>query len=233
MSDARAVPPQVLGDPLRLGQVLLNLVGNAIKFTAKGGIQLRVQLQAQEGDNATLSFEVRDSGIGISHEDLPRLFNAFEQADGSMTRKYGGTGPGLAISKRLVRMMCGEIEVRSQLGQGSRFWFTIRQARTLMALPAEGGTEFSSTEAQLRQHFGGARVLLAEDEPINQEVPRGLLEEVGLHVDVAEDGQMAVDMVQTGHYDLILLDIQMPVLNGLAAARAIRGPRDHRQTGGA
>jgi CheY-like chemotaxis protein len=179
-----------------------------------------------------LRWEVTDTGIGITAKDQKKLFTAFEQADGSMTRKYGGTGLGLAISKRLVNMMGGEVGVESAVGQGSTFWFTVRldKAPTVNgAVPAAGhfipsAPTFAqdSAETRLKAQFLGTRVLLAEDEPINQEVSRGLLEDVGLAVDLAEDGVQAVAMAKQNRYALILMDMQMPDLNGVDATRAIR-----------
>ncbi|MDP1525186.1 MAG: ATP-binding protein [Rhodocyclaceae bacterium] len=216
---------EFVGDPLRLGQVLLNLTGNAIKFTEQGSITVRTRMIEENAHDVLLRCEVQDSGIGIAAEDQKRLFTAFEQADGSMTRKYGGTGLGLAISKRLVRMMGGEIGVESAVGQGSTFWFTIRlgRASAVNAAVSPAPTFAQNTaEAQLKTQFAGIRVLLAEDEPINQEVSSGLLEEAGLQVDLAEDGLEAVALARQNRYALILMDIQMPKLNGVDATRAIR-----------
>ena len=211
------------GDPLRLGQILLNLAGNAVKFTEQGSINLRVLLLEESDADILLRIEVQDSGIGITPEDQKRLFNAFEQADGSMTRKYGGTGLGLCISKRLVQMMGGEIGVTSAPGQGSTFWFTARLGKATQSAVAPMPIFSDDTPAvQIMSRYSGAHILLAEDEPINQEVSRGLLEEVGLAVDLAEDGVQAVDMAKQNHYALILMDMQMPYLNGVDATRAIR-----------
>jgi PAS domain S-box-containing protein len=210
------------GDPLRLGQVLLNLTGNAIKFTSAGSIGVRVRLLEDLSNTVRLRFEVRDSGIGITPEDQKRLFTAFEQADGSTTRKYGGTGLGLAISKRLTHMMGGEIGIESQAGVGSLFWFTVRLQKIESAFEAPANPPGRSAEEILLTRYLNTRVLLAEDEPINQEVSRGLLEDAGFRVDLAEDGVEAVELARTHAYALILMDIQMPRLNGLDATRAIR-----------
>ncbi len=218
------------GDPLRLGQVLLNLAGNALKFTDHGAVTLSARLVEESTDEVLLRWEVIDTGIGIHPEDQTRLFTAFEQADNSMTRKYGGTGLGLVISKRLVGLMGGEMGVSSQPGQGSTFWFTVRLGKATEAvLPVIGGNPpgtptFSSARAEerLQAGFVGTRILLAEDEPVNREVSRGLLEDVGLQVDVAEDGVEAVRMAGQIPYTLILMDMQMPNLNGVDATRAIR-----------
>ena len=210
------------GDPLRLGQILINLSGNAVKFTNQGSITLSVRLVEDQPGNALLRFEVRDTGIGISPEDQRRLFNAFEQADGSMTRKYGGTGLGLAISKRLTNMMGGDIGVESRPGAGSVFWFTVRLEKIEQSQePSQIGKEVNAEES-LRQRHAGVRILLVEDEPINQEVSLGMLEDAGLLADLAEDGAQALNMAKLARYALILMDIQMPRMNGLDATRAIR-----------
>lgn len=210
------------GDPLRLGQILLNLTGNAVKFTEAGKITLRIRVDEDNPKNVLLRFEVQDTGIGVAAENVQRLFNAFEQADSSMTRKYGGTGLGLAISKRLVNMMGGEIGLTSQEGEGSNFWFTARLAKSAEALMSPVDLQQNTPDAQLKARFSGARILLVEDEPINQEVSRWMLEEVGLQVDLAEDGLQAVEMVKMNHYALILMDMQMPIMNGVDATREIR-----------
>lgn len=211
------------GDPMRLEQILLNLAGNAVKFTEQGSISVRARLVQESSAEVLLRCEVQDSGIGIAVEDQKRLFTAFSQADDSMTRKYGGTGLGLAISKRLVQMMGGEIGVDSQAGQGSRFWFTVRldKAPRDNVVPAQI-LERSSAEEWIKARHSGTRILVAEDEPINQEISRGLLEGAGLKVDLAEDGALAVAMARQQPYALILMDMQMPNLNGVDATRAIR-----------
>ncbi len=220
----------LLGDPLRLGQILLNLAGNAVKFTEQGAITLRARLVDESVTDMLLRIEVEDTGIGITAEDQKRLFTAFEQADGSMTRKYGGTGLGLAISKRLVNMMGGEVGVESQPGSGSTFWFTVRQGKATDATSPAPTFSPDRAEARLKAKIPGTRILLAEDEPINQEVSRGLLEDVGLSVDLAEDGVQAVAMAKQNRYALILMDMQMPNLNGVDATRAIRALPGYAET---
>ncbi len=213
----------LVGDPLRLGQILFNLTGNAIKFTEHGSITVRMRIVEETPTDALLRIEVQDTGIGISTESQRKLFNAFEQADGSTTRKYGGTGLGLAISKRLVQLMGGEIGVVSQPGAGSTFWFTARLSKSKDHALMSGPTQSQdSAEAGIRARYAGTRVLLAEDEPINQEVSRSLLEDAGLLVELANDGEEAVTMARQGRYALILMDMQMPNLNGVDATRAIR-----------
>jgi PAS domain S-box-containing protein len=213
---------EVQGDPMRLGQILINLTTNAIKFTAAGTVTIRVGLVEENADDVLLRFAVRDSGIGISADDQKRVFSAFEQADGSMTRQYGGTGLGLAISKRLVQLMGGSIGVESELGAGSTFWFTARLRQGRYRLAGGQGQVESFAEQRIRTGYRGIHVLLAEDEPINQEVSQALLEEAGFLVDLAVNGEAAVEAVKAGNYDLVLMDIQMPIMNGIDATRLIR-----------
>jgi PAS domain S-box-containing protein len=211
------------GDPLRLGQILFNLVGNAIKFTRQGGVTLRARLVGETADAVQVRFEVSDTGIGIDPEAQARLFQSFEQADNSMTRKYGGTGLGLAISRRLVELMGGAIGVESTPGAGSTFWFVVPLGkREQGAVPPAPTFSGPTAERRLQTAFAGARILLAEDEPIAQEVSRGLLEDAGLVVDLAENGQQAIERARHTAYALILMDMQMPVMGGIEAARAIR-----------
>ena len=215
------------GDAMRLEQVLLNLVGNGIKFTEAGRVTVRMRLETDAAEASVLYCEVEDTGIGIREADQARLFKPFEQADSSMTRKYGGTGLGLAITRRLIALMGGEISLRSEPGSGT--CFTFRLVLQPAASPAEPGAEAvrpppdAGAEDRLRLHFAGRRVLVVEDEPVNREVSRDLLTQVGLCVDVVEDGLSAVERVRRERYDLILMDMQMPRLNGIDATKAIRG----------
>ena len=219
--DAVGVPSWLRGDPTRLRQALLNYAGNAVKFTQAGGaIVLRAKLLEEWDDGIRVRFEVQDTGIGLAPEALRRLFGAFEQADASTTRKYGGTGLGLAITRRLAELMGGEAGVESTLGRGSTFWFTARLERGHSLRPV--APVVGDVETELRRRSAGIRLLLVEDAPINQEVAIDLLREVGLTADLAENGQHAVDQARTTRYDLILMDVQMPTLDGLAATRAIR-----------
>ena len=210
------------GDPLRLGQILLNLTNNAIKFTATGSVTISALLFDETPTDVMIRFEIRDTGIGISDADQPRLFRPFEQADGSPSRKYGGTGLGLAICKSLVVLMGGTIGVDSGNGSGSTFWFTARLGKASAPIAPPALAECLPTEQRLRNACAGKRILLAEDEPINQEVARELLETVGLSVDIADDGAEAVAMASQTRYDLILMDLRMPNMNGLEATKAIR-----------
>jgi PAS domain S-box-containing protein len=218
------------GDPMRLGQILLNYTGNALKFSERGTIAVRVRQVEATPKDVLLRFEVADNGIGIAPADQARLFMAFEQADGSMTRKYGGTGLGLAISKRLAKLMGGEVGVTSAPGQGSTFWLTARFGKAVKdVVPAVQASPQAAAAMRLKTGFSGCRVLLVEDEPINQEVSKCLLEDVGLAVDLAADGRQAVELARQHRYALILMDMQMPNLNGLDATREIR--RESRNSG--
>lgn len=212
----------VYGDEGRLQQALLNLATNALKFTDHGHVRMSVSQESQTEYTVTVRFEVEDTGIGISPEQQPRLFNAFEQADNSMSRKYGGTGLGLAITKKMAEMMGGKTGMTSALGKGSTFWFT-----AILTKAAPEATEtacgcIDAAEATIRQTLQAKRILLVEDEPINREIAQALLEDVGFTVDLAEDGAKAIEMVKANAYDLILMDMQMPHVNGLDATRQIR-----------
>lgn len=212
----------LLGDPLRLEQVLLNLLSNAVKFTATGTVAIGVGISHDTADAAMLRFEVRDTGIGISAADQKRIFRPFEQVDSSMTRNYGGTGLGLPISRRLVQLMDGDIRVNSTPGQGSTFWFLATFAKAASMPPTVAEAELHGAETLIRTLHSGKRVLLVEDEPINQEVSRALLEEAGLNVDLAENGVVAMELARDHDYALILMDLQMPQMTGVEATQAIR-----------
>ena len=210
------------GDITRLQQALLNYVANAIKFTERGHITLRVKEETQTDTTATLRFEVEDTGIGIVPEARTKLFNAFEQADNSTTRKYGGTGLGLAITRKIAEVMGGTAGVTSTEGQGSTFWFTVVLRKGQHSAEEAAKAGFEAAEQAIQRDHAGKRILLAEDEPINREIAKMLLEDVGLQVDLAVDGLEAVTKASSGHYATILMDMQMPVMDGLNATRHIR-----------
>lgn len=215
------VPLWLHGDPTRVRQALLNYASNAVKFTEHGSITLRAELIEDHGADLLVRFSVADTGIGIDERELPRLFDAFEQADASTTRRHGGTGLGLAITHRLALLMGGEAGAHGQPGVGSTFWFTTRLQRGRPAQPPLPPD--APAEILLRRHSRGRRVLLVEDNPLNREVMLELLHGVGLEVDAAGNGRIAIEQVTARHHDLILMDLQMPEMGGLAATQAIRG----------
>jgi len=212
-----AVPPLLMGDPTRLRQVLTNLVGNALKFTAQGEVGIDVRPVEESAEGALVRVAVRDTGIGIAPEAQAAMFEPFTQADASTTRRYGGTGLGLAIARRLVEAMGGQIGMESAPGQGSTFWLTLRLARN-------GAAEDVNPAAPPARAMPGrrGRVLVAEDNAINRLVVVGLLQSLGCEVETVEDGRQAAEAVGRGHYDLVLMDLHMPELDGFAATAAIR-----------
>jgi CheY-like chemotaxis protein len=229
------LPEHLCGDPLRLGQVLINLLGNAVKFTEQGEVRLRVALQERRSESVTLLFAVQDTGIGLSPESLTRLFTPFTQADGSITRRFGGTGLGLSISRQLVEMMGGSIWCESAPGQGSTFFFTARFGNDCaMGEPMNGVPPTGSCHPCDRAEgdglgalpdLTGMQILLVDDNEVNRHLAASLLHKRGATVHEAADGREAVEKVVSGSqpYDLILMDAQMPEMDGYEATRRIRG----------
>ena len=222
VTQAAALPSNLYGDPMRLQQALLNYASNAIKFTEKGAVTLRVIELANTDESVIVRFEVQDTGIGIAPETLPLLFSAFEQADSSTTRKYGGTGLGLSITRRLARIMGGEAGVKSIPGNGSTFWFTARLMKKTEDAFSRIANANEDAESLIRQYYHGYRILVVDDEPLNREVAQVQLEDAGLTVDTAENGAEAFAMAQKTSYAAIFMDMQMPNLDGLDATRLIR-----------
>ena len=220
------LPCAVLGDAGRLAQAFLNLAGNAVKFTEHGTISLRIGVESVSADAVRLRFSVRDTGIGIAEEVLGKLFTPFQQADQSTARQFGGTGLGLAITRRLARLMDGEAGVDSRVGVGSTFWFSAQLKQAVPGVPAQAPVTADAlpVEQLLRREFAGTRLLLVEDDPINQEVAGEMLSYIGLTVDVADDGLAALAKVRAAAepYAVILMDLQMPHLGGLEATQQLR-----------
>lgn len=222
------VPERIVTDRLRLKQVLINLISNALKFTHNGEISLHINLTENDGEFLKLAFEVRDTGIGISADNLSRLFKPFAQGDASITRQYGGTGLGLVICERLVELLGGSINIESRVNEGTLIAFSIRSKKTT------GVTESSPKNQQIAdevttefaQRFP-LRILVAEDNLINQKVVKQMLNKLGYTASLAINGKVAVEMVNTGEFDLVLMDVQMPELDGLEATRVIRKQSDH------
>ncbi len=227
-----SVPILLRGDPGRLRQILTNLTGNAVKFTSYGEVAVRVSVVENDGNDILLRFSVHDTGIGIPAHKIGLLFDKFSQVDASTTRQYGGTGLGLAISKQLAELMGGEAGVSSEEGKGSEFWFTARLGKQDRKSPVMWGGEESTpqsigarnTDSELVNLFAGhnVRILLAEDNLVNQQVALGILKKQGLHVDVVANGAEALKALETVPYELVLMDMHMPVMDGLEATRQIR-----------
>lgn len=211
------VPARVIGDPTRMRQVLVNLISNAIKFTHEGGVNVRIKLKLKDEKEVLLRIEVEDTGIGIPLRKHQKLFLAFSQADGSTTRKYGGSGLGLAIVRQLVELMHGNLGVESELGEGSKFWFVIP-----MNIASE--EQLNATDAPVvNQKFElTGRVLLVEDNPINQMVAKKMLEKIGVKSELANDGVEALERLSREKFDAVLMDCQMPNMDGFATTKVWR-----------
>ena len=215
------------GDETRIRQALVNFLNNAVKFTERGNIDLSVETVSLQGSDILLKFSVKDEGIGIPAESLPRLFNSFEQADNSMTRRYGGTGLGLVITRRIAQAMNGEAGAKSILGEGSIFWFTARLEVGDTATIPEKSRMLGVANVPEGKHVGGVKVLICEDEPINQEILLSILTDLGYLVDTADDGAEAIGAAKNSTYDIILMDMQMPEIDGIEATKCIRSLANH------
>ena len=225
------VPAWLVGDPLRLGQILVNYADNAVKFTSAGSVTIRLSLRESSATELVLFGAVTDTGIGLTDAQLARLFQSFQQADSSTTREFGGTGLGLVICRQLAGLMQGEVGAESTPGRGSTFWFTARLGRSDRAATAPEATSLAASAAltasdvmdpEPLRAIQGARVLLVEDNALNREVACALLRDAGLIVDEAVNGQKALERLQEVRYDVVLMDMQMPVMDGVAATRELR-----------
>ena len=217
-----SLPELLCGDAMRVRQILLNFTGNAIKFSEHGTISVRASAMAEDSASIMLRIEVTDQGIGISPEQQARLFRAFVQADGSKNRKYGGNGLGLIICKRIAVLMGGDAGVSSEEGVGSSFWATLRIKRAVAGQPVDKHLPLEPARDALARQFSGARVLVVEDDEVSREIELILLEAAGLAPEAVNDGHEAVAKARSGGYAMILMDMQMPVMDGLEATRAIR-----------
>lgn len=218
------LPNYLQGDPTRIGQILLNYLNNAIKFSESGSIYIRLRLQHDIHNKSQLYAEIEDQGIGISTDNAANLFQEFQQADASITRRFGGTGLGLAISKKLALLMHGDVGVNSRIGQGSTFWFTAAVSVDNLEISHEQSIENDLSRTS-PEHFNNLTVLIVDDNELNRLVGQELLEEAGFNVDLAHNGKQAINQIKahkSGHYSAVLMDIMMPVMDGISATKKIR-----------
>lgn len=223
-------PTNLFGDATRIQQALLNYASNAIKFTESGSVTLKALKLFEDQDSLLIRIEVKDTGIGIAPDVLPRLFRSFEQADNSTTRKFGGTGLGLVITRLLAELMGGNVGAESTPGKGSTFWFTAKLHKKEIDKNINLNLTDNNPEAALKIRFNGAKILIVDDEPINRELVQTLLHEVGILTTVANDGHEALKLVSSNHFDLVIMDMQMPVMGGIEATQLMRNITEYKNT---
>jgi CheY-like chemotaxis protein len=216
------LPKGLQGDATRIRQALLNYVTNAIKFTTAGQVDIRVAMEKDDESSTLVRIEVRDTGIGIAEDEIPRLFRAFEQADSSMTRKYGGTGLGLAITRMVANKMGGDAGADSRLGEGSTFWFTVRRAKSQVMAEATGRRSEDFSDEDMAACLSGRSVLLVEYEPVDREVASLILGQAELLVTAVAGGVDALQLLDRRLFNVVIMDVQLPGMDGLTATRFIR-----------
>jgi CheY-like chemotaxis protein len=217
-----AIPQILLGDPLRLRQIILNLLSNAVKFTDEGKITVNVRMLKEEADNIVIEFSVTDTGIGIPEDKLEHIFDDFQQATNEISRSHGGTGLGLSIVKQFVELQSGTLIVNSKPGKGSTFGFILNFKKAISETIEMAEITGTKNGVELAKRIENIRILVAEDTPLNQLLIKIILEDFGFHVDIAGNGKIAIEKLQENKYDIILMDLQMPELNGFEATELIR-----------